>query len=199
VRATFPLPGAKSAVITAGKIAAANDHQLFEEEAGKLVLRYDAGSATIGGLAGSGARVWFLLGTELGTLEGGKIALSKGAALPAGAVLSASPTGDVWVASAGTLTRFSVGGPVSPEEADWQKTIVPVFARTCGKCHAPGGTAQIDLSSYQAWSTRRDLIFKRVAVDRTMPPMGTVFSTGNSVPTPMSEEERAIVKKWSSP
>jgi len=92
----------------------------------------------------------------------------RGAAnVPPDALLFASATGDVWVVSQGALSRYGV--PVSGDEANWRKSVLPVYARVCSQCHGPGGSSGIDLSMYASWAARRQDIYSRVFVAKTMP------------------------------
>jgi mono/diheme cytochrome c family protein len=62
-----------------------------------------------------------------------------------------------------------------------------VFARSCARCHSPGGEAGVDLSTSAAWDAHKAAILKRVVVARSMPPDGAPG---------MPEADRAAVKRW---
>lgn len=176
------------AVAPDGHVFAITSHQLYEEDAGALVLRWDAGASILHGLVAATARAWASVDGDLATLESGVVSRAAGAGVDPKSALVPSATGDLWTIASGKLTRFGLGGPPTPDEAAWETNVLPVFARTCGQCHAPGGTSGIDLSTYDSWQKRRALIAKRVDVDKTMPPAGTAIT----------DADRATVQAWSS-
>jgi mono/diheme cytochrome c family protein len=149
-----------------GKLWVETAHELFEESAGALETFYRNDGLLFHGLAFGGGHLWFAAGAELGLVDGEKVSLAK-AEIPSDAAIVGSPSGDVWTLSGGQLARFGV--PVTGDEADWRTGILPVYARVCSQCHAPGGTAGTDLSTYGAWTQRRKAIYQRVVVDKNMP------------------------------
>ncbi len=149
----------------AGSLWVETAHKLYAESRGALDPVYED-SSTLHGLAFGGGRLWFAAGTDLGFAT--KDAVMRGAAnVPADATLFASATGDVWAVSQGALSRYGV--PVSGDESTWRKSVLPVYARVCSQCHGPGGTSGIDLSTYGSWAARRQDIYSRVFVQKTMP------------------------------
>ena len=184
---SFPLPGVLAAAVGAdGKVYAATSAALYASDGfGGLSLVYRAATG-IHGLVVSGTRVWFADGTELGVLDGGSVAETKGAHVAKEARLASSLSGDVWVLEGGGAERYQAAIASVSEQAEWAASIAPVFARACSSCHLPDGRAGVDLSTPVAWSTRRGEITQRVLVSKTMPPYGA----------PFSEADRAVVKAW---
>lgn len=149
----------------AGMLWVETAHELYSELKGALEPVYQDHNV-LHGLAFGGGRLWFASGTDLGFAT--KDAVMRGPAnVPADATLFASATGDVWVVSQGALSRYGV--PVSGDEASWRKSVLPVYARVCSQCHGPGGSSGIDLSTYTSWAARRQDIYSRVFVAKTMP------------------------------
>ncbi len=165
-----------------GKLWVETAHELFEENGDQLETFYRNDALAFHGLAFGGGHLWFAAGGELGLVDGDKVSLAKADVAP-DASLFGSPSGDVWTLSGGQLARFGV--PVTGDEADWRANILPVYARVCSQCHAPGGTAGTDLSTYTAWTERRKAIYQRVVVDKNMPQGQTI-----------SDDDLAAVSTW---
>ena len=191
----YAVPGA--AFITSdssGHIVVATEHALFvEDEMLHLRPTYTT-SASIHGLTTSASRVWFAVGTELGTIEGGVVSVSTGMSLPADGTLVGSVSGDVWLLQRGTLSRYGIPG--DPDETYWQTNVLPIYSRVCRDCHAPNNqVSHVDLSAYDQWRIRRVDIHRRVielagtADAARMPPMNG---------TPLTAAEMATIGAWSS-
>ncbi len=71
-------------------------------------------------------------------------------------------------------------------ELSFDGGISKIFANRCGLCHVAGGTLP-NWADYEIAFAKKDRIFQRVIVDRSMPPQG--IST-------MTDEERAKIEKW---
>lgn len=181
----FALESASGVAIDAsGRVVVIAGNTLWVEQEGALTLRWTA-DAPFGAIATAGPRVWMTVGTELAVATGDALAKSSGAAVESGAHLSGTPTGDVWIVAPSSVRKVSGTAP-SEAIADWEGTIKPIYAKVCASCHAPGGAAGSDLSTFEGWTTRRDAIEKRVLVDQTMPPKGT----------PFTDNERATIRDW---
>ncbi len=169
-----------------GHVFVASKRAIYEEQPdGTLALRY-VGSGDVVGLAAAGDHVWFTEGQELGVLAAHGVSLTHGARLPISRLVG-SPSGDVWtIDSHGALTRFAIGANAPTTRGAWSDVIAPVFARACAGCHAPDGTAGIDLSKEGAWRTKHDLLHQRVVVDHDMPPQGHS----------LSDADRATLRAW---
>lgn len=100
--------------------------------------------------------------------------------------LLGSPSGDVWSIDGGALARFAAEMGDSEDRGVWEKDVQPVYLASCTPCHAPGGSAGADLSTYGAWVARREQIKDRVVTAKTMPPTGIDFT----------EEERTAIAGW---
>ncbi|MGD0524669.1 MAG: cytochrome c [Polyangiaceae bacterium] len=185
---TFPLPGVMAAALGPdGRLFAATRRALYATtEHGDLALVYDAEGETLHGLVVSGDHVWFADGTELGVVDGERVAETSGVHVPPDAKLASSPSGDVWVLSAGTLQRFARTEPEVALGVTWSATLAPIFARSCSSCHLPGGASGVDLSTAEAWQSERDTIRARVVESKTMPPEGH----------PLLDADRVAIRAW---
>jgi len=65
--------------------------------------------------------------------------------------------------------------------------VTPVFERVCARCHQPGGSAGLDLTSLTAWTTHAAAI-RHVLDTGAMPPPGT------SLPAPDLAALREFLK-----
>jgi mono/diheme cytochrome c family protein len=182
---SFALANATGVAIdAAGRIVVVGANTLWIEQNDRLTLRWTA-DATLGSIATAGPRVWMTVGKELAVVTGEALASTTGAAIEAGAHLSGTTAGDLWILAPSSVRKVSGSAP-SEAMADWEATIRPIYAKVCSSCHAPGGAAGSDLSTYEAWNERRAAIEQRVVVDQTMPPKGSAFA----------ENERAAVRDW---
>ena len=185
--ALFPLQGASMALIDEeGRVVAASGASLLvQPSAGldvPLVPVFQAGSP-ISALASTPLRGWFLADGELGTTSK-VLARTAGLALPSGALVPGQD-GGVWLLQGGAAPlRFAPGG--SPDEEAWFDTVLPAYSRACSKCHNPGGSSGIDLSTHETWASRRATILKRVVQDGNMPPSGN----------PISGADLAAIAAW---
>ena len=141
------------------------------------------GTSGIHGIAVAGERVWVAAGTELVVVEGGHAWQTRGASLGRDARLAPAADGGVWVATDGKLRRYAVGGG-----DDWGATVGPIFTRVCSRCHLPGGSADVDLSTASAWKEHRDAIRRRVVDKGDMPPPGTALPAA----------DRQAIARWLS-
>lgn len=185
---SLPEPASLSAISDDGRLFAATPDAVYgEDDSGDLALRFEATGPTIHGLVAAGKRLWFADGAELGTVERGQVRETTGARLAPTARLVGSPSGDVWTITADRdLLRFSAeGGAVST----WDEAIAPVFQRSCGDCHDPGGSAGLDLSTREAWTSHRAAIQRRVVDERTMPPTRHV----------LADADREAIRLWLAP
>ena len=170
------VPGARATAISAsGEVFVATAATLHVAGQDGAPLIYRSATASLHGLAVSAGRVWFGEGTRLGALESRSVALGRPDTIAADAALTGSPTGAIWTRSEGILSRFEI--PATGDEGVWQSTVRPIYAHTCSACHDRGGTAGIDLSTYDAWATRRSRIYERVVVRKDMPQGGTLPET----------------------
>jgi hypothetical protein len=164
------------------RLAIANDSLVYVERHGKL--ERVAVPAPIASIAASGSRLWIVAGGSLYALDKDQLVTSS--ARVGTAAIFGSSSGDVWVAS-DKLRRYSASaGTTDPL---WQTNVAPVFARVCSHCHAPGGSADLDLSTVATWRANRDEIVRRVLVTRTMPPAGT----------DLGDPERQALEDWLHP
>jgi mono/diheme cytochrome c family protein len=189
--------GKKSSFDAAGAIATTFDfdkhmlvlteHKVLQEMPGKgdLQVMVDRPDAVLHGLASTPQSIWFGAGADLWTLEqsgGSKIA--RGVTLDPTAMLAGSASGDVWVLGnqLGRVKLSSGGG----KEAMWMADVQPVYQNVCVSCHAPGGSAGIDLSTYGRWVERKALIRERVVEMKNMPPK----------PRELTPDQVAAIQRW---
>jgi mono/diheme cytochrome c family protein len=182
---SFSLSEAKGVAIdAAGRVVVTAGSKLWIETDGVLTLRWTA-DAPIGSIATAGPRVWMTVGSELAVATGDALSKSSGANVANDARLSGTPSGDLWIVSTTGVRKVSGSAP-SEAIADWEATIKPIYAKVCSECHAPGGSAGSDLSTYDGWLQRKDRVHQRVIVDRTMPPKGKAFT----------ETDYAAIRDW---
>ncbi len=85
-----------------------------------------------------------------------------------------------------TDSQKSPGSQDSANSLSYKGSILPIFINRCGKCHAPGGP----LPNWQDYNTvfaKKDKIYNRVVVDRSMPPKDQ---------STITDDERQIIGKW---
>lgn len=151
------------------------DHALLRQVDGRSSLEVIAERPKLHGLTRTPDRVWFGAGTDLWALDQTGVKIARGVALPGDATLSGSASGDVWVLAAElarvkTVTTTQAGGGENATEAAWTTEILPIYQGVCSSCHGPGGSAGIDLSTYEGWVARRAVIRARVVDQKNMPP-----------------------------
>lgn len=152
-------------------LIAATDQALYVEQDGRLVQVFAApAAAPITGLAGSGGGVWVALGSELALLRSLQLLHGPPGKVPDGGRLVGSPSGDVWVLGGPQLVRLGERTAGGVDENRWRRTMLPIFQRLCRMCHLPGGSANLDLSTYGQWASRRDRIKQRL-IDQLPTPM----------------------------
>ena len=150
-----------------GKLLVATDHVVYREAGAVLEAIVSRPDVRIGGLASTPERTWITEGPELWALDAAGLHRATGASVEDGATLVGSESGDAWLL--GTKpARFHVDG-VSGEDV-WRQKALPVYERVCRECHAPTGASGIDLSTYDGWAKRRDVLRDRVLVKGDMPP-----------------------------
>jgi mono/diheme cytochrome c family protein len=177
----------RAAIASDGRVVAATTRAIYAStKGGSLELVYDAEGDTIHGLVASGDHVWFADGTQLGVVEADRISETNGATIKSDASLAPSPSGDVWVIAGGGLQRFMRAEAEHALAVRWNEALGAVFARSCSACHLPGGASGTDLSSPEAWESKRAEIHTRVVVSRTMPPEGH----------PLSDADRDAIRAW---
>lgn len=187
---TFDLPEVTSVAFDdKGRLLALSPDTLYREATnGTLIEIYRSETGDLGGLAQAPGRVWFSEGTVAGMVDPEGVALSPEGALPAGAALTGSPSGDVWVIADGALTRIALDVGNDGARHTWETDIQPIFEASCTPCHLAGGTAPVHLSTYDAWETHRESLTQRVLVKGDMPPQGFELSA----------EDRKVIEDWLS-
>jgi mono/diheme cytochrome c family protein len=182
-RTGYPLARVRAVALDArGVLFAATDRKVYRAAPDQILKAvHDGGVAW---LAAAGTRLWFGDGVRLFLSDDGAPPRAAQAG-PGARLAAAAPDGSVWIWGAAGPTHL-VPDRSSPAEARWQETIAPIFARACTPCHRPDGRAAVDLSTSGAWLSAGDDILQRVAIDRTMPPVGH----------PLSEDDRAAIRAW---
>jgi hypothetical protein len=170
-RVAYAVPGAIAAAFTgdrADQLVVATPRALYVERAGQL--RRIAAPAEILGLAAAGSRLWV-------ATAGGIALLDAGALVPTAVHAAATDHlfglagGDLVIAARDATARLSVAA--NDDEVRWRTSVEPVVRRICSRCHHPGGSGRIDLSTVAAWHAERGELIRRVVDARTMPPAGT--------------------------
>jgi hypothetical protein len=182
---TLALDDAGSSAFLQGQLLVQTPSALYAEHAGELTLLHRA-TSPLHGMVVSGERLWFVQGRELCTVDKAEIACAAADGVSGNSTLFGSVSGDVWVLTDGHLARY--GLPAQGDEAVWRTNAFSVYARVCSSCHAPAGSSGIDLSTYQRWHDKRDMIYKRVIMDRTMPPDRA-----------LSDDDRKTLEAWAQP
>lgn len=187
---SYVLPGAEAVVFDeAGKLVVRTADALYkEDESGELILLYESEAGAMFGLAVSAGRVWFGDGADLGMIEAGVVSRTTGGGAPPAPRLLGSPSGDVWVLADGELKKYAAEVGDAEDRALWETKVQPVYLDSCTPCHAPGGSAGFELSTYGAWVARREAIKERVVDLKTMPPAGI----------PFTDIERKAIADWAS-
>lgn len=181
----FTIAGVTGVAFNAqGRLVVAVGNALYTENmAGELVLQ-EMAPAAIRAVEQSGARTWLIVGNNLGVWDGQDIRIATAPSIAAGAKLVGSASGDVWVIAGGMLNRY--GFEIPPDVQRWEETVRPIFARRCTPCHLPGGTGNVDFTTYAAWAMRRADIRGRVFTTRDMPPP----------PGMLTDAERMALQAW---
>jgi len=134
-------------------------------------LRALATPGSVADVAVAGARLWLRSGAALYVGDGNTLARVPGA--PAGKLFGLA-SGDVVVAAPDHATRLALAAP--SDDPRWDADVRPIFERVCARCHLPGGTADVDLSTPAAWRAHHGELVDRVVENRTMPPAGVELS-----------------------
>lgn len=171
-------------------LVAATAAALYVEQDGALLKAFDApADSPITGLAGSGSGVWVALGSELALFRGSQLLHGPVGKVPENGRLTGSPSGDVWLLGGPQLVRLGEKAAGGADENRWRRTMLPIFQRLCRMCHLPGGSANLDLSTYGQWSLRRDRIQRRLVEQQPTPmPPATVGS--------LTTDELLAVQRW---
>jgi len=164
---TYPV-AAKAVAFVGGRLAVATSTAVYVEDRGALRELPIHGAQ----IAAAGARLW-IAADGLYALDGTTLRRTT-VDVPREARLFASPGGDAFLATAGTVSRVSID--TATDDPSWRAGVAPVFARVCAHCHLPGGDAGIDLSTAASWRADHDELVRRVLVTHTMPPAGTDLS-----------------------
>jgi hypothetical protein len=170
-RVTYAVPGAIAAAFTGDRddqLVVATPRALYVERAGRL--RRIAVPAEIQGLAAAGSRLWVATAGGIALLDAGALVPTAVHAAAADHLFGLAG-GDLVIAARDATTRLSVAA--SDDEVRWRASVEPVVRRVCSRCHHPGGSGRIDLSTAAAWHAERSELIRRVVDARTMPPAGT--------------------------
>ena len=169
------LPTPIVAFTTQGRLVAASGAHLFAAAPGGELVRVHVARSDVTGLAATAEGAWFSSTGTLGYFDGAVVSEAPEPRLASGATLASSSAGDVWAIAGGGLLRFSRGGAVTPASA-WSANVAPLYQRTCSRCHGPGGSSGLDLSTSASWTASREQIRARVLEQKTMPPAGVPFT-----------------------
>lgn len=172
------------ALSAAGRLVVTAGRSLYVEDASGTLIEAAAATDRLGGVVRAGDRYWLLAGAQLASFDGTRLRVATDLTLSQQTRLIGSPTGDVWALSGGMVARYAVID--SPDERLWEEAVRPVYARRCVPCHLPGGTGNLDLSSYAAWVRNRANARVQVLDRGAMPPN----------PPPLSQDDRTSLARW---
>jgi mono/diheme cytochrome c family protein len=172
-----------------GTLVAATRDAIYLERDGGLD-RLPA-PAELRSVAVAGSRLWLVTARGVYVLERGRFAATTVHAAATDQVFGLAGGDAVLASAAGLaplarLARLTIDRP--DDDPRWQAEVRPIFERVCGRCHRPGGSAGVDLSSAAAWRAERGELVRRVVETRTMPPAGI----------PLGDAERQILARWLS-
>lgn len=182
---TYALQGVSSAALGAnGRLIVTAGRSLYVENMDGALVEVAVATAVMRGAVVSGTRTWLVVGNNLARWDGNDLRIAPDVMVPEGAKLIGSASGDVWALNAGQVARYALLD--SPDQHLWEEIVRPVYARRCVPCHLPGGTGNLDLSTYQAWVMRRGDVRTQVIDQRTMPPN----------PPPLADDDRSAIARW---
>jgi hypothetical protein len=150
-----------------------------------LQLEHDA-ETHIDALAAVGHTLVLRLGDHLARFDGARRIALDGMKVDPGTHLAAVGT-VLWLLGPTEARRVKLA--LHTPHDTWE-TIAPVVAHSCGTCHRPGGKGGFDLTTEDAWRTRRDEIVIRVIEQRDMPPSSAPQSAQ------LTDAERDLVRRW---
>jgi mono/diheme cytochrome c family protein len=186
----YTLPGVTALVLDAsGKLLIAVGTELYREQEDGNLRRVHVGQAPITQMVLSGPDVWMLQGDSLMLLQGGRLRRGPPGLVQPGTQLIGSPSGALWLLRDGALSMLDTADGGGADRSLWRRTVLPIFTRLCAVCHLPGGSAGIDMSTYETWASRKESIDVRVLQGKPtpMPPAG-----GGT----LTPEERAALRTW---
>jgi mono/diheme cytochrome c family protein len=166
-----------------GVLVVATRSALYVEAAGGL--HRQPAPADIRALAAAGSRLWVATARGIFVVDGGAFVPTAVDATAADHLFGLAG-GDLVLAAPAGLVRLSIGG--AEHDPRWEAEVRPIFQRVCAKCHRPGGSARVDLSTPAAWRTEHAELVHRVVETHTMPPAGT----------PLGDAERRKLAGWLS-
>ncbi len=172
----YPVADAKGISFDASnRLVVTTAAAIYREDGDSLVPLAD-GQTYLSAPASAGGKVWIIEGAELILLEDDHVFKTSGLALSAGATIFGSSTGDVWLSRPSGVARLRHGASGNALEQKWQTDVQPIYASVCSACHGPTGSAQIDLSNYNSWVSRKAALNDRIVVKGDMPPKGVTLS-----------------------
>lgn len=186
----YALPGVTALVLDAsGKLLIGAGNELYREQEDGNLRRVHVGQAPITQMVLSGPDVWMLQGDSLTLLQGGRLRRGPPGLVKEGSRLIGSPSGALWLLRDGALSMLDTADGGGADRSLWRRSVLPIFTRLCAVCHLPGGSAGIDMSTYETWSSRKAAIDVRVLQGKPtpMPPAG-----GGT----LTPEERAALRTW---
>lgn len=203
----YRLPNEKPVAVAldaTARLLIATENRLYAESQGPgsdLTLLLDVSASPdlegtgenshIQSLLASGVAVYLAVDRLVIEIVGDQLRRSQPGLVPSDAKLLPASSGQFYALSPsqGALLRLGVEAQGGPSELEWQRSVLPIFSRLCSLCHLPGGSASIDLSTFQSWDTRRMLMDQRVLQGKPspMPPAGAGTLTA---------EEQAALRAW---
>jgi mono/diheme cytochrome c family protein len=185
-----PVPDAVATAFDAdGRLLAIARDRVHREDAvaGGLGQLYVHDAATLGSSSSSPVRTWVTAANAVLVVDahGAKRVRGLDAGGDSVSVL-ASPNGDAWVAGTSLVRVHLTEAPATGTDDLWIAQVLPVYESVCRACHAPSGSAGIDLSTRAAWMARRGVIRERVLEKKQMPPP----------PRSLSADQLGAIQRW---
>lgn len=194
---TYRVAGATGLALTqSGSLVFAVGDTLWSQRSDGVVDAFFRLAAPVRAMVTTGTRVWFVAGSELGTVVGARVSVTQGLALASDARIAAGASDTLWVLRGATAPRLyrAMEVTLTPEQ-QWAEAVQPVFARRCGTgmCHGPPPMGrQTNLSTYAAWVSLCGEIRART-VDWRAGSASALMPLGGPA---LAGDERAAVDAW---
>jgi mono/diheme cytochrome c family protein len=141
--------------------------------------------AGVRAIAIAGARLWIATAGGVFVLDGRAFVRARVEAAATDHLFGLAG-GDLVLATPAGVTRLALER--TGDDPRWTAEVAPIVGRVCARCHGPGGSAGVDLSTAAAWRAEHAELVHRVVETRTMPPAGT----------PLDDAERRTLAGWLS-
>jgi cbb3-type cytochrome c oxidase subunit III len=148
-------------------------------------LRRMPAPADVRAIAIAGSRLWVATAGGVFLLDGRAFVRARVEAAATDRLFGLAG-GDLVLATPAGVTRLALER--TGDDPRWTAEVWPIVERVCARCHGPGGSARVDLTTAAAWRAEHAALVHRVVETRTMPPAGT----------PLDEAQRRTLAEWLS-